>query len=231
MRVRLTKAAAGRGRRADRVSPRGARPGGSGPSRGSRGAPGRVARGGIPRGGARKIGGRGGMDPLRARAGARSAWRACAPSLRRALKEAARKARGSPWCFDEGVSAAALSRAAAADRDRRLRLRALQEPQAQGRSRAGEAAVDIVTPPGLEPAALAGAAARAQASPTPSVWARDLGNTPGNDLGPGSSRARPERWRSATVCGFASSTSGPSSARGWAACSASTRAARGRRSS
>ena len=104
--------------------------------------------------------------------------------VRRALKEAARKARRITVVFDEGVSVAALSallpQIATADYafERYKSRRPKDAPRRH-------VAVDIVTPPGIEPAALAGAAARAHAVADAVVWARDLGNTPGNDLGPG----------------------------------------------
>ena len=103
--------------------------------------------------------------------------------VRRGLKEAARKARRITVVFDEGVSVAALSallpQIATADYafERYKSRRPKDAPRRH-------VAVDIVTPPGVEPAALAGAAARAHAVSEAVVWARDLGNTPGNDLGP-----------------------------------------------
>jgi leucyl aminopeptidase len=105
-------------------------------------------------------------------------------AVRRALKEAARKSRRIAVVFDDGVSAETLSallpQIATADYsfERYKSRRPRDAPRRH-------ASVEIVTPPGSEPAALSGAAARAQAVADAAVWARDLGNTPGNDLGPG----------------------------------------------
>jgi leucyl aminopeptidase len=102
--------------------------------------------------------------------------------LRRALKDVVRKSTRVALVLDAGVSAdalrALLPQIAACDyRFDRYKSR-------KGGKPAREASVDVVIPPGLEPAALAGAAARAQAVAQAAVWARDMGNTPANDLGP-----------------------------------------------
>jgi leucyl aminopeptidase len=102
--------------------------------------------------------------------------------LRRALKDL-RKSPRIALVLDDAISAdtlrALLPQIAASDYR-------FDRYKSRGKSAkpAGEAAVDVVTPPGLEPSALAGAVARARAIAQASVWARDMGNTPANDLGP-----------------------------------------------
>ncbi|HEY2798798.1 MAG TPA: leucyl aminopeptidase [Thermoanaerobaculia bacterium] len=109
-------------------------------------------------------------------------------ALRRALKDA-RKERRTTIVFDEGISAevlrALLPQIAAADyRFERYKSRLKAGKAGKTDRGASEPVVDVVTPPGVEAKALAGAADRARAIAFASAWARDLGNTPGNDLGP-----------------------------------------------
>ena len=173
----------GRGLRADRVPPRGEGSRGPGPPRGSRG---RAQRGARRASGERTRKRRApgawtlyGLGPAPVPHGRLRAV------VRRALKEAARKSRRIAVVFDDGVSADGAVRAAAADRDRGLRLRPVQEPRpkdaprAARRGRHRDAARTSSRPP--SPAPPRGRTPIADAV----VWARDLGNTPGNDLGPG----------------------------------------------
>jgi leucyl aminopeptidase len=103
--------------------------------------------------------------------------------LRRALKDGARKGARSAIVFDDGVSAETLRgllpQIAASDY-RFERYKSRRQPSKPPR----EAVVDVVTPPGVSAKALAGAVERAGTIVEASAWARDLGNTPGNDLGP-----------------------------------------------
>ncbi len=108
-------------------------------------------------------------------------------ALRKALKDS-RKARRTAIVFDEGVSAETLRgllpQIATADyRFERYKSR----PKARKSERnSAEPVVDVVTPPGVDAKALtdAGVLGRASVLAQASAWARDLGNTPGNDLGP-----------------------------------------------
>jgi leucyl aminopeptidase len=108
-------------------------------------------------------------------------------ALRRALKDA-RKARRTAVVLDSGLTAdvlrGLLPQIAAADyRFERYKTRSLAKA-VKADKEPSEAVVDVVTPPGVDAKALAGAADRARAVAQASAWARDLGNTPGNDLGP-----------------------------------------------
>jgi leucyl aminopeptidase len=108
-------------------------------------------------------------------------------ALRRGLKDA-RKARRITIVFDGGVSAEALRallpQIAAADY-RFDRYKTRGRPKAAEKAER-ESVADLVTPPAVDAKSLmnAGAVARARAVARASAWARDLGNTPGNDLGP-----------------------------------------------
>ncbi|HEY4229185.1 MAG TPA: leucyl aminopeptidase, partial [Thermoanaerobaculia bacterium] len=108
-------------------------------------------------------------------------------ALRRALKDV-RKARRTAVVLDSGLTAdvlrGLLPQIAAADyRFERYKTRSLAKA-VKADKEPSEAVVDVVTPPGVDAKALAGAADRARAVAQASAWARDLGNTPGNDLGP-----------------------------------------------
>ncbi|HEY1252326.1 MAG TPA: leucyl aminopeptidase [Thermoanaerobaculia bacterium] len=108
--------------------------------------------------------------------------------LRRALKDGARSPGGAAIVFDGGVSAetlrALLPQIASADY-RFDRYKSRPTPRKpKGESEAAEKVVDVVTPPGVDAKSLAREAERARALAQASAWARDLGNTPGNDLGP-----------------------------------------------
>ncbi len=99
--------------------------------------------------------------------------------------------------FGAGLHGRRFSRPAAADRPRRLRLRPLQVVRESPGRGAGRAIV--VPPPGVSARSLAGAAREAEAIAEAVRWARDVGNTPGNDLGPaelaGEAQALCERRR------------------------------------
>jgi leucyl aminopeptidase len=103
--------------------------------------------------------------------------------VRKALKDGVRKSSRLALVFDAGLSpeafSALLPQIAAADYSFD-RYKSRKPPEAPRR----EAAADIVPPPGLDPAGLAPVVARARAVAQAASWARDLGNTPGNDLGP-----------------------------------------------
>ncbi len=105
--------------------------------------------------------------------------------LRRALKDVAPTSRRIALAFDSGVTAASLGallpQIATADYafDRYKSRKASGKPR-----RSVAVAIDVVAPPGLRPAPLADALARARVVAESVVWARDMGNTPGNDLGP-----------------------------------------------
>ncbi len=108
-------------------------------------------------------------------------------ALRRALKDV-RKARRTAIVLDAGLTAEALRgllpQIAAADyRFERYKTRN-RAKGGKARKEPSEPVVDVVTPPGVDAKALAGAANRALVVARASAWARDLGNTPGNDLGP-----------------------------------------------
>lgn len=103
--------------------------------------------------------------------------------VRRALKDGVRKSARLALVFDAGLSpeafSALLPQIAAADYSFD-RYKSRKPPEAPRR----EAAADVVPPAGLDPAGLASVVARARAVAQAASWARDLGNTPGNDLGP-----------------------------------------------
>src|SRR5262249_11770274 len=104
--------------------------------------------------------------------------------LRRALKDGSRRSGGVAIVFDAGVSAETLRgllpQIAAADyRFDRYKSRA---KPAKSEREPAEKVADVVTPPGVDAKSLAAAARRARALAQASAWARDLGNTPGNDL-------------------------------------------------
>jgi len=109
-------------------------------------------------------------------------------ALRRALKDV-RKARRTVVVLDSGLTADAvrglLPQIAAADyRFERYKTRSRAKAGKADRGESSEPVVDVVTPPGVGARALASAVERAHAVAQASAWARDLGNTPGNDLGP-----------------------------------------------
>lgn len=105
-------------------------------------------------------------------------------ALRRALREALRQpGRGLLLAFGEGIG--------------RTEMRALLREVAQGdyrfrryksdeatRKLPREARAVVLPPPSIPAAELSEAAREAQALSPVIAWARDLGNTPGNDLGP-----------------------------------------------
>ena len=104
-------------------------------------------------------------------------------ALRRAVRDTKpRIRRRIVLCFDGGVSEivlrALLPQIALADYAyERYKTRGGKPPL-----RAGQAVV--LPPPGLSARSLAGAAREAEAIASAVTWARDVGNTPGNDLGP-----------------------------------------------
>jgi len=109
-------------------------------------------------------------------------------ALRRALKDV-RKARRTALVLDSGLTAdavrALLPQVAGSDyRFERYKTRSKAKPGKAADREPSEPVVDVVTPPDVDARALAGAADRARAVAQASAWARDLGNTPGNDLGP-----------------------------------------------
>ncbi len=106
-------------------------------------------------------------------------WRA---TLRRAVRDAvSREGRPLILCFGAGVSAetfrALLPQIALAD----YAFDRYKTSRGKGRS-AGVAVV--VPPPGLRARDFAAAAREAEAVAAAVLWARDVGNTPANDLGP-----------------------------------------------
>ena len=112
-------------------------------------------------------------------------------ALRRALKDV-RKARRTAVVLDSGLTAEAvralLPQIAAADyRFERYKTRSGPKAKAEKADKEpSEPRVDVVTPPGVDAKTLTslGAVERAHAVAQAAAWARDLGNTPGNDLGP-----------------------------------------------
>ena len=104
-------------------------------------------------------------------------------ALRRAVRDTKPRVRGRiVLCFDAGVSETAfralLPQIALADYsyDRYKSRRGEAAPRA--------AQAVVMPPPGLSARSLADAAREAEAIASAVVWARDVGNTPGNDLGP-----------------------------------------------
>jgi leucyl aminopeptidase len=101
-------------------------------------------------------------------------------ALRRAVRDAARK--GVVLCFDAKVSEEAfrsiLPHVALCDYAfERYKSKA-------GKAKPAEAAATVIPPPGSKAKAFAVAAREAEAVASAVAWARDVGNTPGNDLGP-----------------------------------------------
>ena len=105
--------------------------------------------------------------------------------LRKAVKDAERRSRRMVLAFDAGLPEASfralLPQIAIADY--RFDRYKTGKAEAEGR-RAAEASAEVLPPPGISPRGLAGQASRARAIAKASRWARDVGNTPGNDLGP-----------------------------------------------
>ena len=105
-------------------------------------------------------------------------------ALRRALRDALRlPGRGLLLAFGEGIGAPAmraLIREIAQGDYRFHRYKSAEET----RKPAGEARAVVLPPPSLRAADLEDAAREAQVLAPAVGWARDLGNTPGNDLGP-----------------------------------------------
>ena len=105
-------------------------------------------------------------------------------ALRQALRDALRQpGRGLLLAFGQGLGAgemrALLREVAQGD----YRFRRYKSAEA-GRKTAGETRAVVLPPPSVSAAELAPAAREAQALAPVVAWARDLGNTPGNDLGP-----------------------------------------------
>jgi leucyl aminopeptidase len=105
-------------------------------------------------------------------------------ALRRALRDALRQpGRGLLLAFGEGIGAQAmraLIRETAQGDYRFERYKSAEET----RKLAREARAIVLPPPSLRAADLRAAASEAQTLAPIVGWARDLGNTPGNDLGP-----------------------------------------------
>jgi len=105
-------------------------------------------------------------------------------ALRRALRDALRQpGRGLVLAFGEGIGVQAmraLIRETAQGDYRFERYKSAEET----RKLAREARAIVLPPPSLRAADLRAAASEAQALSPVVGWARDLGNTPGNDLGP-----------------------------------------------
>ena len=102
--------------------------------------------------------------------------------LRRAVRDAlSRPGRPILLAFGAGVSEAdfraLLPQIALADY-------AFDRYKSAGTPKKPAGTADVIPPPGLTAASLAGAARDAQGVAEAVVWARDVGNTPGNDLGP-----------------------------------------------
>jgi leucyl aminopeptidase len=102
--------------------------------------------------------------------------------LRRAVRDAVRQGkRRLVIAFDGGLSEAAfralLPQIALADY-------AFDRYKSSERDRSGEASAVVVPPPGVRSRSLAGAVRGAQGIAKAVRWARDVGNTPANDLGP-----------------------------------------------
>jgi leucyl aminopeptidase len=117
-----------------------------------------------------------GLGPAPAAA---SRWRA---AIRRAVRDAlARPGRPLVLAFGAGVSEAdfraILPQVALADY-------AFDRYKSPGAKKKAAGPVSILPPPGTTARGLAGAARAAEAVAEAVVWARDVGNTPGNDLGP-----------------------------------------------
>ena len=105
-------------------------------------------------------------------------------ALRRALRDALRQAgRGLLLAFGEGIGAQAMRALIGeiAQGDYRFR-RYKSAEETPGPAR--DARAVVLPPPSLRAADLQDAARQAQAIAPVVGWARDLGNTPGNDLGP-----------------------------------------------
>jgi leucyl aminopeptidase len=105
-------------------------------------------------------------------------------ALRHALRDALRqRGRGLLLAFGEGIRAgqmrALLREVAQGD----YRFRRYKSAEA-GRKAAAEARAVVLPPPSVSAAELKEAAREAQILAPVIAWARDLGNTPGNDLGP-----------------------------------------------
>ncbi len=105
--------------------------------------------------------------------------------LRRAVKDALRAPRrGLVLCFDRAVSEetlrSLLPHVALCDY---AFERYKSKPGKRAKTAAGATAT-VVPPPGLKARAFAQAAREAEAIAAAVAWARDVGNTPGNDLGP-----------------------------------------------
>lgn len=105
-------------------------------------------------------------------------------ALRHALRDALRqRGRGLLLAFGEGIGAgqmrALLREVAQGD----YRFRRYKSAEA-GRKAAAEARAVVLPPPSVPAAELKEAAREAQILAPVIAWARDLGNTPGNDLGP-----------------------------------------------
>ncbi len=103
-------------------------------------------------------------------------------ALRRAVKGALRPAQRSvAICFDKGVSEEAfrslLPHIALADY-------AFDRYKSKKSKSGGAARATVVPPPGLKARSFARAAREAEAVAGAVGWMRDVGNTPGNDLGP-----------------------------------------------
>ena len=105
-------------------------------------------------------------------------------ALRRALRDALRRGhRDLLLAFGEGIGAPAmraLVREIAQGEYRFERYKSEEEPRRPAR----EARAVVLPPPSLRAADLADAAREAPILAPVVAWARDLGNTPGNDLGP-----------------------------------------------
>jgi leucyl aminopeptidase len=102
--------------------------------------------------------------------------------LRRALREAlSRSRKGVVLCFDEGLSEqsfrAILPQIALADYS-------FDRYKSRKREAARGAQALVLMPPALRSRELSSAAREAEAIASAVAWARDVGNMPGNDLGP-----------------------------------------------
>ncbi len=104
-------------------------------------------------------------------------------ALRRAVRDTNPRSRGRiVLCFDAGLSEASfralLPQIVLAD----YAFDRYKSRKREVAPRAGQAVV--LPPPGVSARALSGAAREAEAIASAVTWARDVGNTPGNDLGP-----------------------------------------------
>jgi leucyl aminopeptidase len=105
-------------------------------------------------------------------------------ALRHAVRDALRqKGRGLLLAFGEGIGARAMSALLREIAQGDYRFRRYKSAE-ENRKPAGDARAVVLPPPSLRAADLKDAARQAQILAPVVAWARDLGNTPGNDLGP-----------------------------------------------